>query len=88
MESTKASIRQRTIPDVGLQEMLMQTIGRKIRLFPAWPKDWDVDFKLHAPYNTVVEGRLKDGEFTLVNVTPPEREKDIVFTEPGKPERE
>lgn len=28
----------------------MQTIGREIRLLPAWPKQWDVDFKLHAPY--------------------------------------
>ena len=34
---------------IGLQELLMQTPGRKILLLPAWPGDWDVDFKLHAP---------------------------------------
>jgi|GEM_PF-2627680 len=34
---------------IGLQEMLLQTIGDQIVLFPAWPKDWAVDFKLHAP---------------------------------------
>ena len=27
---------------IGLQEMLMQSDGKKIYLFPAWPKDWDV----------------------------------------------
>jgi len=34
---------------IGLQEMLVQTIGDQIILFPAWPKEWDVDLKLHAP---------------------------------------
>jgi hypothetical protein len=29
--------------------MLMQTVGRKILLLPAWPKNWNADFKLHAP---------------------------------------
>ena len=33
---------------IGLQEMLMQTVGDQILLLPAWPKTWDVDFKLHA----------------------------------------
>ena len=41
-----------------LQAMLMQTEGRKILLLPAWPKEWDVDFRLHAPYGTVVEGSI------------------------------
>ena len=39
-----------------LQAMLLQTEDKTILLLPAWPADWDVDFKLHAPYNTVVEG--------------------------------
>ena len=63
---------------IGLQEMLMQTSATYILLFPAWPKEWDVDFKLHAPRNTIVEGRLDSGKFTLVRVTPPERAADIV----------
>ncbi|MBL7744904.1 MAG: hypothetical protein JNN00_15630, partial [Chitinophagaceae bacterium] len=33
---------------IGLQEMLMQTDDKRILLFPAWPKDKDVHFKLHA----------------------------------------
>jgi hypothetical protein len=62
---------------IGLQEMLMQTPGRIIRLLPAWPKDWDVEFKLNAPYNTTVEGRVANGELRDLKVTPPERMKDV-----------
>ena len=39
-----------------LQAMLLQTDGRQIFLLPAWPKEWDVEFKLHAPQQTIVEG--------------------------------
>jgi hypothetical protein len=62
---------------IGLQEMLMQTVDDKIYLFPAWPKDWDVNFKLHAPYNTIVEGVLKDGNLTNLKVTPESRRSDL-----------
>ncbi len=62
---------------IGLQEMLMQVNGDKIYLFPAWPKEWDVEFKLHAPYNTVVEGNLKNGKLESLKVTPEARTKDI-----------
>ncbi|MDB4582036.1 DUF5703 domain-containing protein [Draconibacterium sp.] len=65
---------------IGLQEMLMQTSGDKIVLFPAWPKDWDVDFKLHAPKNTTVEAVLKNGEIISLKVTPETRGKDVVIT--------
>jgi hypothetical protein len=64
---------------IGLQEMLMQTIGNQILLFPAWPKDWDVDFKLNAPYTTVVEGKLKDGALIELKVSPEERRKDVII---------
>jgi len=66
---------------IGLQEMLMHTTDDKIVLFPAWPKDWNVDFKLHAPGNTVVEATLENGEVISVKVTPEERSKDIVISE-------
>ena len=36
--------------------MLLQVVGRKIYLFPAWPKTWDVNFKLHPLYNTTDKG--------------------------------
>ena len=65
---------------LGLQEMLMQTVGDEIRLLPAWPKDWDVDFKLHAPKQTVVEGRYINGKLEALKVTPVERKEDVVIT--------
>jgi len=65
---------------IGLQEMLMQTVGDEIVLFPAWPKEWDVEFKLHAPESTVVEAKLQDGEVVFLKVTPESRGKDIIMT--------
>jgi len=62
---------------IGLQEMLMQVDDRKILLFPAWPKDKDVHFKLHAPYNTTVEADYKKGKLVSLKVLPEERRKDV-----------
>jgi len=62
---------------IGLQEMLMQVDGKKIYLFPAWPKDWDVHFKLYAPYQTTVEGTLKDGKLIDLKVLPEARKADV-----------
>ncbi|HPT32686.1 MAG TPA: hypothetical protein PLW67_12640, partial [Prolixibacteraceae bacterium] len=61
----------------GLQEMLMQTVDRKIYLFPAWPKEWDVSFKLHAPYNTIIEGTLQNGKVVSLRVMPESRRSDV-----------
>jgi len=63
---------------IGLQEMLLQTDDKKIYLFAAWPRDWDVHFKLHAPYNTTIEAVLKNGKLEQLTVTPAERTRDIV----------
>ncbi|WP_420237308.1 DUF5703 domain-containing protein [Telmatobacter bradus] len=62
---------------ITLQEMLLQTDGKKILLLPAWPADWNADFRLHAPYNTVVEGKVKDGRLVQLKVTPSSRSKDV-----------
>jgi hypothetical protein len=62
---------------IGLQEMLMQTVDKKIFLFPAWPKNWDVSFKLHAPYQTTVEGVFKEGRVVSLKVTPESRRSDV-----------
>lgn len=67
-----------------LQTMLMQTDGRKIYLLPAWPRDWDANFKLHAPYNTTIQGRVVDGQVKDLTVTPPERRQDIVIVNQTK----
>lgn len=64
---------------IGVQEMLLQTNEDSIYLFPAWPVDWDVSFKLHAPKNTVVEAKLTNGVIEIVTVEPESRKKDIVL---------
>jgi hypothetical protein len=62
---------------IGLQEMLMQTDGKRILLFPAWPANKDVHFKLHAPYNTTVEAEIKNGKLLSLVVLPAERKQDV-----------
>ena len=64
---------------IGLQEMLMQTHGDEILLFPAWPMEWDVDFKLHAPGNTTVEVSLRKGEIEKLVVSPEYRKEDVII---------
>lgn len=63
----------------AFQAMLMQTDGEKILLLPAWPKDWDVDFRLHAPGRTVVQGKVRGGKVVDLAVTPAGRKKDVVL---------
>jgi alpha-L-fucosidase 2 len=62
----------------GLQQMLLQAVGKKLLLFPAWPKEWDVDFKLNAPFQTTVQGKFEQGKLVDLVVTPPERKVDII----------
>ncbi|TDW96925.1 DUF5703 domain-containing protein [Dinghuibacter silviterrae] len=62
----------------GLQQMVLQSDGQKILLLPAWPADWDADFKLHAPGNTTVEGTIEAGHLTNLVVTPASRRADVV----------
>lgn len=62
---------------IGMQEMLLQEVHGKIVLFPAWPKDWNVHFKLHATQNTTVEAKLENGKVNIIKVTPESRRKDI-----------
>ncbi len=70
------------VASMALQTMLMQTEGAKIVLFPSWPKDWDVEFKLHAPLNTTVEGVFKAGKLERLTVTPERRTADAIPMNP------
>lgn len=65
-----------------LQFMLLQSNGDKIHLLPAWPKEWDVSFKLHAPNNTTVQCVYKNGKIETLLVTPLARAKDVTLTQP------
>lgn len=68
----------------SLQVMLLQCEGKDMMLFPAWPKEWDVDFKLHAPYQTTIEGRLRSGVLEEIVVSPESRRGDLRVCLPVK----
>jgi alpha-L-fucosidase 2 len=66
-----------SVATIALQRMLLQYEGKDILLLPAWPKGWDADFRLHAPGETVVEGRVRAGKMGSLRVTPGDRRKDV-----------
>jgi alpha-L-fucosidase 2 len=67
-----------------LQLMLMQCDGKRIQLLPAWPDGWTADFKLHAPYQTTVEGHVEHGKITSLKTVPAYRANDVVLINPQK----
>lgn len=46
-----------------LQEMVMQAYGKKVYLLPAFPKDWDVTFRLWTPGKNCVTGSYVKGKW-------------------------
>lgn len=66
---------------LALQSMLLQTVGDRIVLTPAWPKNWDVEFRLRAPRGTTIEGVYKDGALRT-KVSPGGRGNDVLRKEP------
>jgi len=69
---------------IGLQEMLLQSHGDRTWLLPACPKDWNVDFKLHAPQQTVVEGSVREGKLVRWKTTPGSRRKDVAVQQESR----
>ena len=51
-----------TVAMIALQRMLLQYEGDAITTFPAWPVEWDVEFKLCAPGNRIIEGSSVNGQ--------------------------
>lgn len=47
---------------IGLEEMLVQCVDDTLYLFPAWPVDWNVSFRLHLPGKTLIDGSLCGGK--------------------------
>jgi alpha-L-fucosidase 2 len=67
---------------MGLQNMLIQSVGSKIYVVPAWPSAWNVDYKLWAPDNTWVRLIFDGNTIKKVAVNPSSRTKDVVL--PGE----
>ena len=70
------------VPMTAMQSMLLQPVGDKLHLLPAWPKEWDVNFKLHAPKNTSSECEVKNGKIVALKVSPESRRKDVEISSP------
>jgi hypothetical protein len=62
-----------------LQKMLLQCWNGKIHVLPAWPRDWNVRFRLYAEGNTVVECEYRAGSIVSLEVTPASRKADVVL---------
>ena len=60
-----------------IQSMLLQVDGDRIFLCPAWPSDWDADFRLHAPRQTVISGQVRNGKIVSWSITPEHRRSDV-----------
>lgn len=68
-----------TVGLLAVHAMLLQPVGSALHLLPAWPREWDVHFKLHAPKNTTVELCYVQGKITRCEVIPASRMADIVW---------
>lgn len=47
---------------IALQRMLVQYENDEVYLLPAWPKEWDVHFKVNVPDKTTIEGIYENGK--------------------------
>ena len=55
--------------------------NQSVVLFPTWPVDqWDVSFKLWAPYNTTIEASCVGGVLQYLTVTPPDRAAYVIVS--------
>jgi hypothetical protein len=61
------------------QLMAFQTLGDKIFLLPAWPRDWNLSFKFQAPHATTVSGTYSNGVIQQLEVVPPSRVNDLIL---------
>jgi len=69
---------------IALQRMLVLENDNKIFLLPAWPAEWDVDFKQHLSGGAVISGKVQDGELISWDIEPASRENDVIVYEPQK----
>ena len=67
---------------IALQSMLLQSDGGKVYLLPAWPKKWDVRFRLHGPHQTTIQGVYRAGKLEKYEIVPVGRKLDVVLPSP------
>ena len=65
----------------ALQRMIVQEAGDKIVLLPAWPANWDADFKLHLREQTTIVGTVANGQLVDWSASHESRKQDGVIYE-------
>jgi len=70
---------QGSVACIALQRMLVQYVEDQVLLLPAWPREWDVQFKLHIPQNTVIQCDYRQGQIQSLHITPEHRRQAIVM---------
>ncbi len=65
-----------------LRDMIVQAQGGKIYLFPGWPEDVDVSFRLALSGNRRIEAVYKDGKFDEIEVWPKRQTGNVVGVGP------
>jgi alpha-L-fucosidase 2 len=73
-----------SVAAIALQQMLIQSRGKTILLLPAWPREWDAVFRLHAPRGTTIECRVHGGKVVNLRVTPESRRGDVLLSLPSE----
>jgi len=66
----------------ALQNMLLQCDGDQTLLFPAWPREWNVKFKLRTVGNRTISGEYQDEELVNLEVSPIGQNENIVLLTP------
>jgi len=64
---------------IATQFMLFQSVGDKLHVLPAWPKAWDVTFKLHAPGGITVSCTQRHGQIESLDVQPAGAREQVVL---------
>ncbi|WP_157491897.1 DUF5703 domain-containing protein [Gelidibacter mesophilus] len=64
---------------IALQRMLLQYDDDKIYILPAWPKDWDVNFKLHAQERSIISVVVENGKVIQKEMTLGKEDLKIVM---------
>jgi hypothetical protein len=65
------------VASIAPQAVLLQWDGRLIQLLSACLPDCDVEFRLQAPFQTIVKGKVENGRLESLRVTPESRLADV-----------
>ncbi len=57
------------VASIALQRMLIQVDGEQVEFFPAWPTDWDVEFRQFGPNGMIFMGDYENGAVKWMDPT-------------------